>query len=132
MRGLDGSFVRAPVDEVLPLYLEAEDQRLSSRQRQRAIGAGHPFELELRDHLLLSVTCLRLYPIHEVLAYLFGVSDSTVSRLIERVLPMLEQRGWDAMRLPYPGKKRRRQLPDLLKAIPELMVIGEGAFYLVL
>jgi hypothetical protein len=114
------------VDEVLPLYLEAEERRLNHRQRQRAIGAGHPFELALRDHLLLTVIWLRLYPIHEVLGYLFGVSDSTVSRLIERILPILEQNGRDGMRLPDPGRKRRRQLPDLLKDIPELTVIVDS------
>ena len=90
------------------------------------MGAGHPFELELHDHVLLTVIWLRLYPIHEVLGYLFAVSDSTVSRLIERVLPILEQSGRDGMRLPDPGKKRRRQLPDLLKAIPELTVIVDS------
>jgi hypothetical protein len=113
-------------EDVLPLYLEAETGRLSRPERKRDIGAGHPFELELRDHLLLTVIWLRLYPIHEVLAYLFGVSDSTVSRLIERVLPVLERSGRDAMRLPDPGKKRRRQLPDLLKDIPELTVIVDS------
>lgn len=101
------------VSEVLPLYLEAEERRRSHSNRQRAIGAGHPFELAVRDPLLLTVVWLRLYPIHEVLAYLFGISDSTVSRLIERVLPILEQSGQDGMRLPDPGKKRRRQLPEL-------------------
>lgn len=114
------------VEDVLPVYLEAEERRLNRRQRQRAIGAGHPFELDSRDHVLLTVIWLRLYPIHEVLAYLFGVSDSTVSRLIERVLPILEQNGRDGMRLPDPGKKRRRQLPDLLKDIPELSVIVDS------
>jgi hypothetical protein len=114
------------VKDVLPLYLEAEERRLSRPHRQRAIGAGHPFELDVRDHLLLTVIWLRLYPIHEVLAYLFDVSDSTVSRLIERVLPILEQSGRDGMRLPDPGRKRRRQLPDLLKDIPELTVIVDS------
>jgi hypothetical protein len=114
------------VDEVLPVYLEAEESRLNRPARQRAIGAGHPFELDGRDHLLLTVVWLRLYPIHEVLGYLFGVSDSTVSRLIERVLPILEQSGRDEMRLPDPGKKCRRQLPDLLNDIPELTVIVDS------
>jgi hypothetical protein len=114
------------VDDMLPLYLETEERRLSQRQRQRAIGAGHPFELADHDHVLLTVIWLRLYPIHEVLGYLFGISDSTVSRLIERVLPILEQSGRDGMRLPDPGKKRRRQLPDLLKDIPELTVIVDS------
>jgi hypothetical protein len=76
--------------------------------------------------VLLTVIWLRLYPIHEVLGYLFGVSDSTVSRLIERVLPLLEQSGRDGMRQPDPGRKRRRQLPDLLKDMPELSVIVDS------
>jgi hypothetical protein len=114
------------VDEVLPLYLEAEARRLSHPHRQRVMGAGHPFELNGRDHILLTVIWLRLYPIHEVLGYLFGVSDSTVSRLIERVLPVLEQSGRDGMRLPDPGRKRRRQLSDLLTNIPELTVLVDS------
>jgi len=114
------------LDDVLPMYLEAEERRLNRPQRQRAIGAGHPFELAVGDHVLLTVIWLRLYPIHEVLGYLFGVSDSTISRLIERVLPILEQSGRDGMRLPDPGRKRRRQLPDLLKDIPELTVIVDS------
>jgi hypothetical protein len=114
------------VDDVLRLYLEAEDRRLSHPRRQRAIGAGHPFELDVGDQVLLTVIWLRLYPIHEVLAYLFGISDSTVSRLIDRVRPVLEQAGRDSMRLPDPGKKRRRQLPDLLHAIPELTLIVDS------
>jgi DDE superfamily endonuclease/Helix-turn-helix of DDE superfamily endonuclease len=114
------------VDEVLPLYREADERRLSHSHRQRAIGAGHRFELNGRDHILLTVIWLRLYPLHEVLGYLFGVSDSTVSRLIERVLPVLEQSGRDGMRLPDPGRKRRRQLPDLLNDIPELTLIVDS------
>jgi hypothetical protein len=114
------------VEAVLPVYWEAEAQRLNRPQRQRAMGAGHPFELGMHDHIPLTVIWLRLYPIHEVLGYLFGVSDSTVSRLIERVLPILEQSGQDGMRLPDPGKRRRRQLPDLLRDIPALTVIVDS------
>jgi hypothetical protein len=111
------------VDAVLRLDLEADVQRLNRRQRQRAVGAGHRFELTLRDQLLLTVIGWRLDPIPEGLAYLFGVSDSTVSRRIERVLPILEPSGREGMRLPDPGKQRRRQLPDLLKDLPELTVM---------
>ena len=114
------------VNEVLPHYGEAESQRLQRPERQRGLGAGHPFELEARDHVLLTVVWLRLYPNHEVLGYLFGISDSTVSRLIGRVLPLLEQAGRDTMRLPDPGKKQRRQMSDLLRDIPELTVVVDS------
>ena len=109
--------------DVLPAYANQEQQRLARPDRQRAIGAGHPFDLKDRDHILLTVVWLRVYPTHEVLGYLFGVSDSTVSRLIKRVLPVLEATGRDTMRMPDPGKKRRRTLDDLLQDTPELAVV---------
>lgn len=109
--------------DVMPLYLEAEYDRLDRPGRQRAIGAGHPFELEACDHILLTVVWLRLYPTHEVLGYLFDVSAITVGRTIKRVLPVLEQAGHDTMRMPDPGKKRRRSLDDLLADTPELAVV---------
>lgn len=111
------------LDDVLPRYAEAEIQRLSRPQRQRAIGGGHPFELSARDQILLTVVWLRLYPIQEVLGFLFDVSDSSVSRYISTVLPLLEASGRDTMRLPDPGRKHRRQLEGLLKAIPDLAVV---------
>jgi hypothetical protein len=114
------------VKAVLPGYGEAEAKRLERADRQRAIGGGHPFELDERDHVLLTIVWLRLYPNHEVLGYLFGISDSTVSRLIGRVLPLLEQAGRDTMRLPDPGKKQRRQMSDLLRDIPELTVVVDS------
>src|SRR3712207_6217096 len=111
------------VADVLPRYHAAERQRLSRPTRKRAIGAGHPFELDPRNQILLTVIWLRVYPIHEVLAYLFGVSDTTVGRAIARVLPLLEASGRDTTRLPDPGKKRRRSLDQLLADTPELAVI---------
>lgn len=111
------------VEEVLPLYQASEIQRLSRPDRQRAIGGGHPFELDDRDHLLLTVVWLRVYPTHEVLGYLFGVSAITAGRTIKRVLPVLEQAGRDTMRMPDPGKKRRRSLDDLLRDTPDLAVV---------
>lgn len=111
------------VEDVLPAYREAEIQRLSRSDRQRAIGGGHPFELDDRDHLLLTVVWLRVYPTHAVLGYLFGVGEVTAGRTIKRVLPILEQAGRDTMRMPDPGKKRRRSLDDLLRDTPEIAVV---------
>ena len=54
--------------------------------RQRAIGGGHPFDLTPGAGLL-TVVWLRRYPIHEVLGFLFGVSDSTVCRYIGTSCP---------------------------------------------
>jgi hypothetical protein len=69
------------------------------------------------------VIWLRIYPTGDVVGYLFGVSAPTVSRIQSRVLPLLEQAGRDIMRLPAPGRKRRRQWSELLHMIPELSVV---------
>jgi hypothetical protein len=123
MTGLRVDEFDSLVNEIAQLYGEAEMTRLSRPGRQRAIGGGHPYELGFCDQILLAVIWLRMYPIHEVLGFLFGISDSTVSRLIRRVLPILEQAGKDTMRMPDPGKKRHRQMVELLKDTPELAVV---------
>jgi len=109
--------------DVLPRHEVAEAKRLTRSDRQRAPGGGREAGLAALDQILLVSVWLRQYPTHEVLAYLFGVSDSTVSRLIARIVPLLEASGRDTMRMPDPGRKRRRQLDDLLKATPELVVV---------
>ena len=111
------------VQDLLPEYGASEEKRLSRANRQRAIGGGPAFELEARDQILLTTIWLRKYPTNEVMGYLFGTSDTTVGRYLKRVLPLLEAAGRDTMRLPDPGRKRRRQLDDLLKETPELAVI---------
>ena len=67
------------VTDIVPSYVEAEQERLQRANRQREIGAGRSYELELRDHVLLVVVWLRIYPTGDVLGYMFGVSAPTVS-----------------------------------------------------
>lgn len=115
------------VEDVRPLYVQGELKRHTltreGRARQRAVGAGPFFALSMRDQLLLSVIWLRVYPTNEVAGFLFGVSDSTASRVVSRVIPLLAKAGKDGMRMPDPGRKHRRTLDDLLQQIPELGVV---------
>lgn len=106
-----------------PCYTAAEKKRLNRPQRQRAVGGGPDFELDVRDQILLTVVWLRQYPTLETLGGLFGVSDTTAGRYIRRILPLLETAGRDTMRRPDPGRKRRRHLSDLLQETPELALI---------
>jgi DDE superfamily endonuclease/Helix-turn-helix of DDE superfamily endonuclease len=123
MTGLRVAEFDTLVADLLPRHAASERARLQCPTRQRALGAGHPFALRPRDQLLLTVVWLRVYPIHEVLGYLFGVSDTTATRLIARWLPLLEAAGRDTMRLPDPGRKHRRHLDALLADTPDLAVI---------
>lgn len=123
MTGLHVSEFDELVTDLEPGNAQAEEKRLSRPKRHRAIGGGRNFDLSPRDQVLLTVIWLRVYPVHEVLAFLFGVSDSSVSRYIARILPVLEAAGRDTLRLPDPGKKHHRQLNDLLQLMPELNVV---------
>jgi hypothetical protein len=123
LTGLDRAEFQEIVSDLQPRYQAATIKRLRRCERRRAIGAGHPFDLALRDQILLTIVWLRRYPIYEVLGFLFGVSDSSVSRYIACIVPLLEAAGRDTMRLPAPGRQQRPQLDDLLRDIPELAVV---------
>lgn len=111
------------VADLLPSLVESERRRLERPNRKRALGGGRHSALDERDQLLLTVVWLRQYPTHDVLGYLFGVHPPTVGRYLGRLLPWLEQAGRDTMRMPDPGRKRRRSLDRLLADTPELAVV---------
>lgn len=111
------------LDDMLPRFAAAEQTRLQRSARRRAKGAGRHPDLTPRDQILMAVIWLRQYLTNEVLGFLFGVSDSTASRVLSRLLPLLEAAGKDTMRMPDPGRKHRKELDTLLAETPELAVI---------
>ncbi len=126
MTGLPVAVFEELVRDLLPAYTQAEHARLDRPGRQRAVGGGHPFALSARDQILLTVVWLRQYPTQEALGYFFGVSDTGARGVIERVLPLLEAAGRATMRLPDPGRTRRRHADALLADIPELTVLVDS------
>jgi len=114
-------------DQMLPdlrlAFSAQRRRRLNRPDRQRAFGGGDDFDLEPDDQFLLTIFWLRHYPTQEVLGYLFGVSDSTARRAIDRCLPLLEKAGRDTMRMPDPGRGRRKDLSRLLKDTPDVAVL---------
>jgi hypothetical protein len=123
MTGLDVGEFDALYADFVPRFAAAERRRPSRPDRRRAIGGGHPFELDARDQVLLAVVWLRRYPINAVLGYLFGVEETTALRTVRRVLPLLEAAGLDTRRWPDPGKGKRPTLDALLAETPALAVI---------
>jgi DDE superfamily endonuclease/Helix-turn-helix of DDE superfamily endonuclease len=123
MTGLTVAVFDKVAEELAPAFHAARHQRLDRPGRRRAVGGGDHFDLDPADQLLLTIVWLRHYPTQEVLGYLFGVSDSTAWRAVRRWLPLLEQSGRDTMRMPDPGRGRRKTLPQLLAETPGLAVI---------
>jgi hypothetical protein len=111
------------LEDLRPAFHGDRRRRLDRPDRQRAFGGGDDFDLPADDQFLLTIFWLRHYPTQEVLGYLFGVSDSTAKRAVDRCLPLLEAAGRDTMRLPDPGRGRRKNLSALLKDTPDVAVV---------
>lgn len=73
-----------------------ESDRLARRghRRLRARGAGGRYRLALVDRVLATLAVMRLQLPHEVVAVLFGVDRSTITRAIRQVRPVLARRGY--------------------------------------
>ena len=77
--------------QLQPLHEVYEQKRLSRNDRQRAIGGGNKFKLELEDRLLMLLMYYRLYATHAFLGFIFGISDSNVGRNINPLQPLLAE-----------------------------------------
>src|SRR6266511_5676299 len=73
---------------------EAALEQRRGRARQRATGAGPNHHLVFADRLLVTLVVLRFQLPHRVLAVMFGVDRSTVTRAVHEVRPLLAQRGF--------------------------------------
>lgn len=90
---------------------EAERARLSARTRKNRIGAGNRYKLALDGMLLMTLIYLRHYLTMEFLGVLFDLDRANVCRIINRMLPLLEEV------LPSPG--RSKSLQKIADAIPK-------------
>jgi transposase len=115
--GLDLSEFDSVYAEVEKVYSSFEGKRLSRRGRQREIGAGHPFKLDLRDRLLVLLIYYRLYVTSTLLGFLFDLGQTNVLKDIRMIEPAVREV------LPLPakvyGKKRKlRTVEELEELFP--------------
>jgi transposase len=107
-----------------PLWGEAEQKRLDWPQRQRAIGGGRRYGLDLRSQLLMTLLWLHLYLNMETLGFLFGIHKSAISRNSRRVLKVLRQLGEASLWWHEPpSKSQGRDLQAAQKACPDLLSV---------
>lgn len=104
-----------------PAWVEAENERLHKRERQRAIGGGGDYRLELDTRLLMVLVWMRHYLTTEAIGYLFGVSQSTASRNIRRSIEVLHRVAAES--LSWPSKGGRRTLSQFRQSEPDVFAI---------
>lgn len=116
-------------DKLEPEWREIEKQRLleSNPGRVNSVGQGRPYQLgEFENLLLATLVYLRTTIGFEILGFLFDVDQSTIKRVVERVVPLLQDRFIPKTEITK-HKRRSNNLDDFLKDFPELKdVIFDG------
>lgn len=100
-------------------YPKYEAERLSKRERTNALGQGRPFNLELIDRLLMLQAYYKLYTSLMLVGFLFNLDQSSVSRDIKHLEPLV-QRCIPLPKKVYKKTKKIGTLEELLKYYPEL------------
>jgi len=105
--------------EIKKQYSKYEHKRLNRKNRKRAIGAGRKFKRSLQDRILMALMYYRLYVTNELLGYLFDLDQSTISRDVKKIEPVIKAC------IPIPEKitkkiKRIGTIEELLELFPDM------------
>ena len=97
--------------EITKRYNMHENKRLSKRKnRERAMGAGRPFKLELENRFLMVLVYYRLYITYTLAGFLFDLDQSNICRDIQKIEGLVRKC------LPIPQKlyriTKRLQTPE--------------------
>ena len=110
--------------EITKNYKITEQKRLS-KDREREIGAGHKFDLPLKDRVLMFLMYYRMYTTYDMPGMIFDLDKSNVCRDIRYLEPAVKQS------IPIPSKKyadskKISNMQQLLEFFPDLIVITDG------
>src|SRR5215203_2787415 len=98
--------------EIEKRYCKHEAQRLTKRkERERSIGAGRPFKLDVKNRFLMLLVYYRLYITYTLAGFLFDLDQSSICRDIQKTEPLIRQC------IPIPQKiynrlSKRLQTPE--------------------
>jgi hypothetical protein len=99
-------------EEIIKRYAKHEIQRLSKIKdnRERELGAGRPFKLNLENRFLMLLVYYRLYITYTLAGFLFDLDQSNVYRDIQKIENLIRKC------LPIPQKiyklTKRLQTPE--------------------
>lgn len=87
-------------------WISQRIHRLTRPDRKRKIGGGRKYAMpDIEDQLLLTLVWAKVYPSYLFLEYLFGIDESTISRIMSFIKPLLQ----DRFVLPDPWKQKGRK-----------------------
>ena len=79
--------------EIAKRYGKHEIKRLSKRKdsRERSIGAGRPFKLDVKNRFLMLFVYYRLYITYTLAGFLFDLDQSNICRDIQKIEPLVRK-----------------------------------------
>lgn len=132
--GIEEKLLYLMIERITPLWKKAEDARLSKRSRKRKIGAGNKYKVgEVKNLIVIVLFYYKQYPTQEILGVFFGLHQSNISRLLKKMLPLIEEAADPELRTFLAKVKEdvaREQitnLEDLIKKHPELKDVSQDA-----
>jgi hypothetical protein len=112
-------------EEIAKRYDNHEIQRLSKRNnRERSIGAGRHFKLDLRDRFLMLLIYYRLYITYTLAGFLFDLDQSNIYRYIQKIESLIR----DCVPIPqkiYNITKRLRTPEEVEKYFPGFLAFTD-------
>src|SRR4051794_10932420 len=105
-------------NEITKRYHDYELKRLSKRKnRERSIGAGRSFKLDVKDRFLMLLVYYRLYITYTLAGFLFDLDQSNICRDIQKIESLVRQC------IPIPQKiynitKRLRTVDEIERYFP--------------
>lgn len=133
--GLNPEQFRDLSQKIEPFWQEQERQRLTRPDRQRNIGAGHPYHLRGIEEKLFVILCwYKLYPSFWFLGLLVGLDAGNVCKLIAKLRPILEvaadpslstyfKKANRSLKSFFAGRKKISSWRDLKEQFPEVAEI---------
>ncbi len=98
--------------EITKRYDKHELRRLSTKRknREREIGAGRPFKLDVRDRFLMLLVYYRLYITYTLAGFLFDLDQSNICRDIQKIESLIR----DCVPIPQKiyNKTKRLKTPE--------------------
>ena len=117
-------------ESLLPAFQKAYEESLDERDRRRKEprkrkrGAGNKARLlSIEDKLLFILFYFKIYPIQEVQAYIFGMSQPRANIWIQRLSPLLDKALGYKAKLPA---RKAKDLEEVLRDSPSLEFIIDG------
>jgi hypothetical protein len=94
--------------------------------RLRAAGAGAPPSLDLTDRLLMALVWLRIYPIYELLGWLFDLEKSNAWENVQDALAVLATLADFPLERPAAERAKLATPAAVIAAFPEVKILIDG------